>query len=367
MALKKRGNIWHVRKMVGSILIAKSTKTSNKRLAEQLEAKWVAEAHAEVVVAGRTPMTVKKAIELFMESRAGTPGYRTMTYRMKIFKPLHSKSLHEVEGREITALVKKAVADKKSKINTVNLSVAYWNAMQNYCVKNDITAGPKVQKLKGGAGRIRFLNPEEIAVLLKQLDPSNKCYVKKKAAQDNYDFVMMLLHTGARDRECATIKMEHIDLTNNTLTIIRSKGGTNTTLRLTAPMLEIIARRTEAAKIPQPNAKVQGCIGNGFLFPVRAMNPTFNNSFINRAAKKAGLADVTVHTMRHTFATGMLKAGLSLPEVKELLGHRNIESTMVYAHVIPNLTANRAMEVLNASTVYNRLTSNLEVEVLEAA
>lgn len=42
MALIKRGDTWHVRKIVGGVTNARSTKTSNKRLAEQLEAKWTA-------------------------------------------------------------------------------------------------------------------------------------------------------------------------------------------------------------------------------------------------------------------------------------------------------------------------------------
>lgn len=45
MSLVKRGKIWHVRTQVAGVTIAKSTKTANRRVAEQLEAKWISEVH----------------------------------------------------------------------------------------------------------------------------------------------------------------------------------------------------------------------------------------------------------------------------------------------------------------------------------
>lgn len=55
------------------------------------------------------------------------------------------------------------------------------------------------------------------------------------------------------------------------------------------------------------------------------------------AARRAGCsAPVRPHQMRHTFATEMLRAGVSLPALKELLGHRDIRMTMVYVQVTQN-------------------------------
>lgn len=56
------------------------------------------------------------------------------------------------------------------------------------------------------------------------------------------------------------------------------------------------------------------------------------------AASKAGIAKhVTVHTLRHSFATHLLMNGVNIREIQELLGHKNVETTMIYTHVLRDM------------------------------
>ncbi|MDP4299953.1 tyrosine-type recombinase/integrase [Leptothrix discophora] len=348
MALIKRGNVWHVRVQIAGVMIARSTKTSNKRQAEMLEAKWVNEVHSEVVVAGRRPVTVQRAFEVFLESRRGTAGYESCAVKLRAFDPFLKRQLTEVTAAELRARALELV-DEGYSINTINVSIIYWNAIQNHCTKAGYTAGVKIKRLKGGEGRVRFLSDTEVDQLLAALDPESGAYRERRKAQDNLDFTVLLLHTGAREQEIARLKLSQIDQAAGTITIHRSKGGTDTTLKMSRAVVELVARRMVAAEAPLPEGQsLHGRADETHLFPERAKG-RYNNEFINKAAARAGLRDVTCHVMRHTFACRMLRAGLSLNEVQHLLGHRHLTSTMRYAHLVPNLTATRAAEVLDAS------------------
>ncbi|RQD63181.1 MAG: hypothetical protein D5R98_05685 [Desulfonatronovibrio sp. MSAO_Bac4] len=56
-------------------------------------------------------------------------------------------------------------------------------------------------------------------------------------------------------------------------------------------------------------------------------------SYWNSARKRAGLEDVKIHTLRHSFASFLINAGRSIYEVGALLGHSQIKTTMRYAHL----------------------------------
>jgi site-specific recombinase XerD len=75
---------------------------------------------------------------------------------------------------------------------------------------------------------------------------------------------------------------------------------------------------------------------NLFRSPVGApMRPDAVNDLVTAAARRAGIAEMHPHQMRHAFASNVLDAGGTLDEVQDLLGHASISSTQVYAHPDP--------------------------------
>ena len=62
--------------------------------------------------------------------------------------------------------------------------------------------------------------------------------------------------------------------------------------------------------------------------------PQNKQRLIKKYVKRSGISiDATPHTLRHTYATGLLSEGADLREVQELLGHSNVSTTQIYTHV----------------------------------
>ena len=353
--LALRGRVWHIRKSVAGVLIAESTYTMNRRTAEKVLARRIAEVHAQAMLGEKKSATVAEMLQLFADSRKGTVGHPNVLIRFRMFEPYNKYKFNEAPVNDIRQMFIDLIASKKYAVNTVNLAIGYWNAAIKLAHKNGYRTPNTIEPIAGGTNRIRFLTKEEQAALLAQLHPDvkdadgNDVFEFKRTAQENFDFVTVLLATGAREQEIATMKMSQIDLTANTITIIRSKGGNNTTLKMSAKLREVIERRIELGKVPRkPGQGPQGRIVDGKLFASRSDHRT-NSNWLRRAAVRAGLEwNIGYHVMRHSFAVTMLKAGLSIVEVQHLLGHKNINSTMCYLHVVPNLAANRAAEVLDS-------------------
>jgi site-specific recombinase XerD len=69
------------------------------------------------------------------------------------------------------------------------------------------------------------------------------------------------------------------------------------------------------------------------------MDETSIQKAVGRATRKAGIAkQVSVHTLRHSFATHLLMKGVNIREIQNLLGHQNVETTMIYTHVMRDMT-----------------------------
>jgi integrase len=67
-----------------------------------------------------------------------------------------------------------------------------------------------------------------------------------------------------------------------------------------------------------------------------------------RGRKRCGVKGVTCHVMRHTYACNLLQAGVRIDDVQKLLGHKNLETTMRYLHLVPGAAGVQAKEIMDA-------------------
>lgn len=138
--------------------------------------------------------------------------------------------------------------------------------------------------------------------------------------------VAFLIYTGARKREVLDAKWTDIDWVQRSWKI--SKNKSNKIRHIPLSMGAIDTLMLAKSQRAQDEVSV-------YIFPNPNTLKPFCSFFFSWAAarKRAGLPDLRVHDLRHSFASFLVNAGRSLYEVQELLGHADIKTTSRYAHL----------------------------------
>jgi integrase/recombinase XerD len=132
---------------------------------------------------------------------------------------------------------------------------------------------------------------------------------------------------GLRVKEALKLKPRDIDSHRMAIRIQQGKGRQDRYVTLSPTLLETLRDYYRAYRPQGP-----------WLFPSRDPNHPTHPTTVQRAcrlaAQKAGLRKrVTTHTMRHSFATNLLEAGVDLRTIQILLGHASLNTTALYLHV----------------------------------
>jgi site-specific recombinase XerD len=137
---------------------------------------------------------------------------------------------------------------------------------------------------------------------------------------------------GLRVSEVTALKVGDVDSTRMTLRIQEGKGGKDRYAMLSPVMLDRLRTWWRVAR-------AQGkMFDGGWLFP--GLNPVepLSTRQLNRAVHEAALAAridkrVSMHTLRHSFATHLLEQKVDIRVIQVLLGHKKLETTSLYTHV----------------------------------
>lgn len=171
-------------------------------------------------------------------------------------------------------------------------------------------------------GLPRALASGDVAALLASCDR------RRAMGRRDYAILVLLSRLGLRAAEVAALRLDDIDWRAGEI-VVRGKGRTEERLPLPSDVGTAIAaylrrgrpKRTEREVFLRTCAPLRGLTAQGVSERVRA------------ASERAGLGSFGAHRLRHTAGTEMLRAGASLVEVAQVLRHRSVTTTAIYAKV----------------------------------
>jgi integrase/recombinase XerD len=140
---------------------------------------------------------------------------------------------------------------------------------------------------------------------------------------------------GLRAGEIVRLKVKHIDRAQSIIRIEQGKGRKDRNVMLSPEILDLL-RQWWRARPPRDNAGTP--VEERWLFPGRKRGTPMTTRQLNRlfheTAEAAGIKKgVTLHTLRHSFATHLLEDDTHIRTLQALLGHAKLETTARYAHV----------------------------------
>ena len=266
--------------------------------------------------------TLKEAIErYFKEQRVSVVKRGHLLWWQRELSHLY---LQDIRPSLIVEMKQKLLSEPTAKgiirsRSTCNRYLATFSHLITVCQKQWewITDHPvkRVSREKEPRERTRFLTPEERKRFLDTCNESQNPYL--------FAFVVLLLSTGCRFNEARCLKWTDVDLFKGRITITKSKNTDKRSIPIRGLALELLQKL--AAEDPSL----------GYVFPSKdRTKPLDLRRSFRTAIKKAQLKNFRGHDCRHSYATEMLAQGLSLGEIALLLGHRSVQVTKKYCHLV---------------------------------
>lgn len=177
----------------------------------------------------------------------------------------------------------------------------------------------------------KFLNTGQMKKLFEVQNLDKKSGVRDKA------IIETLYSTGLRVSELVALNRDEVNFDTGEFTVL-GKGRKARTVYLSPEAIKWLKRYLSTRADPfiplfirYSGKKMQE---NDFDGESLRITPRSIQRLIKKYVKRSGISiDATPHTLRHTYATGLLSEGADLREVQELLGHSNVSTTQIYTHV----------------------------------
>ena len=268
----------------------------------------------------------------------------------------HKKHPADITGPEIVKYLNYLAVNRKVAPSTQNQAICAIVFLYKHILDLKV---PALDNLKRADKPVKVpvvLSVEEVQRILSNLTGLPKLIVS------------LLYGSGLRLSECLRLRIKDLDFDYNQITVRSGKGNKDRFTVLPESLEESLKSQVKtvrwqhrkdlqknlgmtllpnALRIKYPNAQTE--LRWQYLFPSAGISKEprtgfrhryhVSTSFVSRhlksAVQKAGCTkQVTSHTFRHSFATHLLQSGYDIRTVQELLGHKDVSTTMIYTHVL---------------------------------
>ena len=226
------------------------------------------------------------------------------------------------QGRHLGNVKPKAVEDYKThrlrtiQPRTVNRELAVLRSMFTRAIEWQYVKAHPMADIKD----LKYQKRPPAFLTLDQLDQ----LLEACGSPHLYTFVVLAAHTGMRRSETFNLKWADVNFKRAELTVRQTKNNEYRIIPMNKPVRDTLKKHPRHI-----TSELVMAHGDGTAY--KGVDHAFH-----KALEKAGLPRIRIHDLRHSFASNLVTAGVPLNVVQELLGHKDIHMTMVYAHLAPN-------------------------------
>jgi len=225
----------------------------------------------------------------------------------------HTKDIDKLNEKDIQLFLRHLVMERQVSTSYQNQAI---NAIKFY-----------FERVMGGQRKTYFIDrPKKEKTLPVVLSEEEIIMIIKSITNIKHKAIIMTIYSaGLRISECINLKIKDIDSNRMQIRVEQSKGKKDRYTLLSAKTLEIL--RAYFKEYKPEEYLFEGQYGGTY-------SATSIQTFFRESLKKVGISKkVTVHSLRHSFATHLLENGTNLRYIQSLLGHSNSKTTEVYTHV----------------------------------
>ena len=223
------------------------------------------------------------------------------------------KTPEEIRPDDVTEFLALMEKDKDYSSSAMNLAVSAIKFFFRNVLKNDDIS--ERHRPRRDRNLPMVLSREEISKILgAEKNPKHRL------------LLMLVYSSGLRVSEVVALKKEHIDLSRKVIFVKLGKGRKDRSTLLSEKAAQFIEEYYEFFGIEK------------WLFPgyppTRHLSIRSAQQLFDKAVRRAGITKkITIHGLRHTFATHLLESGTDIRYIQTLLGHANLRTTERYTHV----------------------------------